>query len=218
VPFLLAVTAAQWSPLLTATIAMPWLGALLAAKPNFAIPYLATAPRRKQVAASFVVGALIVALSIVLAPDWPLRWIRIVARAPGFTSPIAHRGGLLVLLALTRWRRPEARLLLGMACVPHNMVLYEALPLFLIPRTFRESLWLALLSSLAAIFTMFFVSPYPRTITENYFQGDVIVALQYLPCLIMVLRRPNEGPVPAWLDATIRRARMRFVSPATPAD
>jgi hypothetical protein len=30
--------------------------------------------------------------------------------------------------------------------------------------------------------------------------GDLMVALLYLPCLIMVLRRPNEGDVPSWAE------------------
>jgi hypothetical protein len=51
---------------------------------------------------------------------------------------VFQAGGFVALLGLFRWRRPEARLLVALACVPQTMLLYEALPPFLIPRTIGE--------------------------------------------------------------------------------
>jgi hypothetical protein len=39
--------------------------------------------------------------------------------------------------------------------------------------------------------------------------GDLALALVYLPCVIMVLRRPNDGALPPWVDRLWRRARGR---------
>lgn len=205
--FLVAAGAAQWSPLLTAGSVTPALAWLLAAKPNVAAALLFGSNRRGVWVAALGGALGLVAVSLVLLPNWPREWLAILRTVPGMTFPIAHRGGPLLLLALLRWRRPEARLLLGLALVPQNMVIYETVPLFLIPRTFRESLMLALLSTLALAFTFAFVPLTPHSMVENYYQGDVLVALLYLPALIMILRRRNEGDLPTWLEHPTQRVR-----------
>ena len=65
-----------------------------------------------------------------------------------------------MLLAILRWRRPEARLLIALACVPQSMLLYETVPLFLVPRTFRESALLVALSYVA-LRAVAYGGPYP---------------------------------------------------------
>jgi hypothetical protein len=204
--FLMAVTAAQWSPLLTAALLLPWLGWTFAAKPTIGAALWVARPRLAP-----VIGcAVLVAATLVVRPSWPLEWLTALAAGPHFRAPVQHVGGVLVLLALTRWRRPEARLLAALACIPQTTVAYEALPLFLVPQRRSEGLTLAVLSQVvfaaqrvvqatltAPGFPMTWLDAFTATVDIT---GDLMVALLYLPCLIMVLRRPNEGAVPAWAE------------------
>ena len=60
--------------------------------------------------------------------------------------------------------------------------------------------------------------PDPRTQGQYFIlSGKLIVWLLYLPCVAMVLRRPNEGVVPAWLDARLA-ALPRWLRGHTPQD
>jgi hypothetical protein len=108
-------------------------------------------------------------------------------------------GGVFTLLALLRWRRWEAWLLLAMVCTPQTWGWYNALMLFVIPATWREACVLALVSSLGAILGGYLIGP-----VESFeaFQGSLMVATGYLPAMLIVLRRPNVGTPPAWLSTT----------------
>jgi hypothetical protein len=103
------------------------------------------------------------------------------------------------LLALARWRRPEARLLATLSLVPHTMTWYDALPLMLIPATFRQLLVLGILSHLAT----FIAAPLGfRYDGAALLSASAPIALWglYVPALVLVLRRPNEGDLPEWLE------------------
>ena len=98
-------------------------------------------------------------------------------------APVTLPGGALVLLAGLRWRRPEARLLLAMACLPHTVAFYEAVPLFLVPQRWTEAcgLW-------ASTLIAYLLARHAGT----YIAGaHLIVWLGYLPAVAMVLLRPN---------------------------
>jgi hypothetical protein len=112
-------------------------------------------------------------------------------------------GGPLALLALLRWRRTEARLLVALACVPQSLMLYDTVPLFLVPRTFRESALLVALSYIA-LGAVTRGGPYPDIAHYALASGRVTTVLLYLPCVAMVLKRPNDGAVPGWLDRFVR--------------
>jgi len=198
----LAVLAAQWSPLLTALLCMPSLAYLVPIKPNIGfalVAYLPTTPVVRRVLASGIGLTLIACL---ILPSWPQDWLQLVRNAPHFTVPVSHLGGPLLLLSLMRWRCPEARLLMALSVVPQNMVIYATLPLFLIPRTFRESLVMTTLNNTAFAFIILALG-LPRTSAENYYNGDALVALCYLPCLVTILRRPNEGSMPDWIERAV---------------
>jgi hypothetical protein len=104
-------------------------------------------------------------------------------------------GGFLLLLAALRWRRPEARLLLAVACVPHTPSLYDVLLLFFACHTLRETLTLAILTH--ALFWGWISFGSGATFDAYALGlGQAAVFVVYLPVLVMILRRPNEFPHP----------------------
>jgi hypothetical protein len=116
-------------------------------------------------------------------------------------------GGVWTLLLLFRWRRPEARLVLALACVPQTPLLYGTVPLFVAPNTIVEGgiLWLG--SWLAAAW-LSLAGPYASRFARFSASATAIGWLMYLPCVAMLLRRPNEGPAPAWLERLLSRSRL----------
>lgn len=212
----------QWSFIIAAAALMPSLGLVLAAKPTTGLAAFSYRPTIRSAAG---VVAL-VALSFVVQPGWAGDWIAAVHTAvPHFSptavahekvagemtflAPVSRFGGVLLLLAALRWRRPEARYLLVLAFIPQNMVLYECVLLYIIPATLTESLWLVILSYVA-YFGPILVQLAGMADTHHFrvwAQGNWMLTCQYLPCLIMVLRRPNEGYAPARLTRAIGSGR-----------
>jgi hypothetical protein len=85
-------------------------------------------------------------------------------------------------------------------CVPITLMAYETVPLFLIPRTFWETAALVGLSYTQHHLTVM-LTPVPWTHEAmTAISGNLFVLLLYLPVTIMVLRRPNAGPAPRWLE------------------
>jgi hypothetical protein len=123
------------------------------------------------------------------------------------SAPLAHWrvGAPLVLLALLRWRRPEARWLVALACVPQSTIVYEGLYFLLFPRTLRGVTLMAT-ASFGALWMQDRISAWaPTTAALQWAVGDVLVVFFYLPALVLVLRRENAGEVPRWPDALVRR-------------
>ena len=207
-PLIYAVDTAQWSPLLAAAVGIPALGVLYAAKPTIGAALFAARPTRTA-----AIGALLlVAVSLVLLPSWPADWLRTLRETSLFTQggtpyvpPVALPGGALALLCLLRWRRPEARLVAALACVPQTLLLYEAVPLLLVPATRNEVLALVLASH-AALGWVQWHAPYAAPADWVATSGGAMVLLLYLPCTAMVLRRANEGAVPRGLERLLARA------------
>ena len=150
----LAAETVQWSPLLGAAYGIPWLGVLLCAKPTIGFAIWVARPTRIALVGSLV----LLAVSLALLPTWPADWFAAIrhtslATAGGtpYLAPIGTPGGVLAAALLLRWRRPEARLVLALACMPQTPLLYETVPLFLVPVSIAEGgvLWLG--SWLAAL-------------------------------------------------------------------
>ncbi len=199
-----SVIAAQAAPLLTAAMLVPpllWLGAL---KPNIGLVMLAYRPSWPS--AAVMLGIAIACLAI--RPTWPSEWLATVGQSPFHFAPWRFPGGILMLLALVRWRRPEARMLAMLCLVPSAPIAYEALPLFLIPKTKREMLALALLSVAMVAVTKDY-SEQQETAAYLARARPAIIWLLYIPALVMLLRRPNVGAVPAWIDRASLRLRAR---------
>jgi hypothetical protein len=117
--------------------------------------------------------------------------------------------GVLLLAAVARWRRPEARLLTALACIPQTPTFYDHVLVFVVARTARESLVLVVLT-FAVYFAVAFAAPFETFQQWGDFVANATNALIYAPAVIMVLRRPNEGTVPPLLE----RVAARFRSPS----
>jgi hypothetical protein len=190
----------QWSMLLTAAVFAPALSAAGAIKPNIGIGLLAYRPTWQTAAAMLAFAAL----GLLIIPDWPRQWLAtlggpVTSGTPIHYSPIRSPGGLVALLALLRWRRPEARLLAAMSIVPQSPFVYEVLPLFAVARTRFETYALVIGTDVALAF--YVLLPKKDMVAYFHYNGIAVFACVYVVALILVFRRANEGAVPVWLEA-----------------
>lgn len=185
----------QWSALMLGTVLLSnglWGGALLSCKPTTAIWLWAMRPSWRA-----ILGALgAYAISLAVRPTWPLEWWAVLNRdyAPVIPATLPL-GFLIVIAAALRWRRPEARLLLAMCCVPHTTLFYEALPLFvMVPKTWTEA-WLLCAGSWISYATFAaYIAGHPTTVAHSQYLGGLwsLVGI-YAPCAILLLRRDNAS-------------------------
>lgn len=188
--FLIAAGAAQWSPLLTAAMGIPALAFFFAAKPTVGLALAIGGSPRVRIFA--LIGAAVLGVaSLALFPRWPAAWLDSLSTATQVAPPLLRSGGFAVLLVLLRWRRADARMLLALACVPQTGSWYEILPLFLIPASAVEMMVLVALSSSGFLLQDFIMTAANET-EFNQQVGALMVALAYLPAVVMILRRPNE--------------------------
>jgi hypothetical protein len=119
-------------------------------------------------------------------------------------APVTALGGPLLLLAALRWRRWDARLLLAMAIVPQTPAIYTVLPIGLLSLTRMQALLFCLSTHLAFAAQFWFV---PRAAPNTHAEVATVClnAFVYLPWLVAVLRRPNEGTMPEWLNRATTR-------------
>jgi hypothetical protein len=197
--FIVAVRAGQWSPLYCAAYLMAPVAWMLSAKPTLGLAIAAGArtPRTIRVAAAGSV--ILIVVSLALLPRWPAEWIGAVAHDAEMGPAIAWTGGPVIMLALLRWRRPEARLLLALGLIPTTASWYEALPLLLIAQTRREAQVLSMTSSVGYILQGAFLTS--EGIIVRHDTRLLMMAFCYLPALFLVLRRPYVGRMPLG-DAT----------------
>jgi hypothetical protein len=204
----LAAEAVQWSPLLGAAFGIPWLGVLLSSKPTIGLAIFAARPTR----AAILGTAAMLTVSLALIPGWPLDWLAALRHTSLATTggtpyfaPVRTAGGAFAALALLRWRRPEARLVFMLACVPQTPLLYETVPLFLVPATITEGgvIWLG--SWLAALWVSM-AGPYDGDLERFTVSARAIGWCLYLPCVVIILRRQNAGALPPriarWLETS----------------
>jgi hypothetical protein len=199
----LAISIAQFSPYYFAGALVPGWQVLAAAKPTLGLIVWCYRPTWW----AFIGAAILGTISFLILPTWVQEW-QSQLTGVGWYLPAAaiwRGGGPLLLLAALRWRRPEARLLLALAFVPHNFAWYDQLLVFLVAERPKDlwSLfalsWVAAFGSAYALFDLGYINrPDPFSI----FRIPTVLLL-YLPALWMVLRRPNEGRVPRWLERRI---------------
>lgn len=146
--FLVSAINGAWTLVVTAALFLPWLSALLVTKPNLAVPAFAYRPTRIAV----VVGGALVLWSFALQPTWLSEWIAATRTLVGHPPPIASSAAIIALVLLWRWRRPETRLVLAMACVPQQAYMYDQLPLWAVAESKDDFLWLTLSSAIVYLF------------------------------------------------------------------
>jgi hypothetical protein len=193
-----AAVMGQWSILLSAALFLPWLSFAWAVKPNVGVPLLGTSLSWR----SGLAMATLTALSLLMMPTWPREWVGQLSGTPHF-SPLRTGVGALTIAALLRWRRPEARLVALLGVVPQSPYAYEVLPLFLVPQTRAQTYVLVIGSDIVMA-----VNALTRGMgksTHLLLNSLAIVVAMYLPALVMVLRRPNEGCLPTWLERLSQR-------------
>lgn len=196
--FLLAFSVANWPPLLMASAVLPGMGWLAAAKPNIGIVAFAYRPRWSSV----IGGIAIVLVSFVVIPRWPIEWLSHVAKQEiPHASTFAWPLGVVGFAGLLRWRTPEGRALVAFTLIPVSAFPYDHLMLWLIPRTFREALLLTWTAWLTVPAILGFNADASRT-TLLLIQGALTLGT-VVPATIMVLRHPNVGPAPPWLERLV---------------
>lgn len=206
ITFLVSVDLVQWSLLITTMFFFPRIGGLVAAKPNFGLPLLASLSRPRDALWIAAGGAALVAVSLAIRPTWPAEWLDNVRSAPHFRAPVARSFGFVLLLAALRWRRPEARWLLGLSLVPQAPSFYDPILLVVICGVWWEA------AILCAGTWMLFAWVGAHAPQGDYagwgsVVGNATTWFCYLPCLLMLLRRPNtspeRGPVPGMAASSV---------------
>lgn len=181
--FFWALQSVQWTPLFAAAVLVPALQPLWSVKPTTGLALFAGYPNWRTVA-----GALgLLAIAFAVWPTWLGDWLTAAARAP-HRPAILHPGGFILVLALLRWRLPEARQLAVLACVPTSPHLYEGLPLLLAARSRRELLVLAVCGGLGLAVTAVAPPSAGPGPDHGLIPWAIVFASSYLPALVVVLR------------------------------
>jgi len=198
--YLSAMSLLQWSPLAACAILAPAaFGWMVAGKPNLGMLTVAAARDRRALAWMVGWAVCLTLLAFVVLPSWLAAWRAAIADAAHVRPYLLRPGGFLLLLGLLRWRRPEGRLLAVLAIVPNTFGAADGLLLFTLPHSFREGLVLALLTH----GVNFYLALQPRAATHEAAIASstaAALAFMYLPALLVVLRRPNEGAAPPFLE------------------
>lgn len=189
-----AVGLAQWSPGLLAACSLPWLGFIVAAKPNVGLAVIAGARSRRDLIVMVAGILLLTAASFALAPHWLAGWSTAIRDAPHIRPLILEwrYGGPLLLLAALWWRDPRARLLFTLAIVPMNPALYEGVLLFAIPSRAIQAAILALASWFVTPLTAEWLRPGAAYLEATRASAHAMLVLMFLPALISVAIHAHE--------------------------
>jgi hypothetical protein len=197
--FLSSARLGQWSILITAGLFFPWLAVFAIAKPQTAIPVIAGSTSQKSIVFAVVGGVILFGISIVMQPHWIGFWLDNVRRAEHMEPPITRLAGLLIFLVLLRWRRPESWLVLLLASLPQSWGWYGTLALFTVPATFGESVFLAGVATIGGNIAALAMPAHPSIDGFYTWTATSVILTVYAPAVLLILRRPNEGPSPWWL-------------------
>jgi len=188
----MAASLGQWAPLIMAAVLLPGLGFLAVCKPNIGVALALARPTRAAVYG----GAAVLVASLAFDVHWPMKWIANLRTMQGHPPPLFTLAGIVLVAALLRWRREDARLVLAMAAVPQLPMFADQLPLMLVARTRVEGMVLALLGHIGGVLWIKTQTPgaHPSANAAIW-----VLAFAYYPALALVLRRPNEGSLRDWL-------------------
>jgi hypothetical protein len=197
-PYLFAMVSGQTTPLMVAASLIPALGFLQVLRPNTSAPLWIARPTWMA-----LLGAIgILVLSIVILPTWPRDWwLALPVDTAQLVPPIMRPLGFILLLAAIRWRTPEGRLILATAFAPQSTLLYELVPMSLVPGNRLEMLvyvaasWIPLLVADRLLIA-------PGSAEWGTIGWQVTLFAGYVPMLALVLRRrPGDKQLPKfWLE------------------
>jgi hypothetical protein len=178
--FVMALKVGQWSPVLTLAALVPAFGCLAAIKPTLGLGALFYRLDWR----AFAGAALLAIASIAILPAWPREWLANLHHVTSHPPPIATPLGVVLILAVFRWRTPEGRFLLAMACVPQLLFFADQLPVYLVARTRTQMATLALCGTVAwlAWFVQLKTGDLYVTMAAPYVTIGV-----YAPALLLVL-------------------------------
>jgi hypothetical protein len=179
--FVMALKVGQWSPVLTVAALVPALGWLAAVKPTLGLGALFYRLDWR----AFAGAALLAVASIAILPAWPREWLANLHHVASHPPPIATPLGVALILAAIRWRTPEGRLLLAMACVPQLMFFADQLPVYLVARTRAQMAALALCGTIAWL--AWFIQLETGDLYVMKAAPYVMLGV-YAPALLLVLR------------------------------
>jgi hypothetical protein len=189
-PTLIALGRGQASPLLLAAAFIPalsWLGTI---KPNIAIALLPASRNLRTTMVAGVIGTVILlGISFAIEPTWLSQWRDAVSHKNDSAPIILRFAGFLVLIALVRWRRRDAWLVLLLACLPQTPSLYDAVPLFAVPRGARETAILALGGNLAFLALVSGIG-FPAATAYGVRVTTLSLVFMYLPTVVLLLIQP----------------------------
>jgi hypothetical protein len=175
--YLVAMRSGQTTPLMVAAALVPALGFLLAVRPNTGAALWIGWPSLR----ALVGAAVFLGLSLAVLPSWPWDWwMALPFDNTGLMPPVLRPFGVVLLLAVLRWRAPEGRLILATAFIPQTTLPYELVALALIPASWLEmaiyvaGTWIAVVSA-----------------ERMGVSWPVTLCAVYLPMLYLVLRRPG---------------------------
>ncbi len=180
-PYWAALLVVQWTPLISAAAFFPFLLPVTMAKPQVGLPVALTHLSRRGLAACVVV----LLVTFVLMPNWLAYWIPLLKGYQHY-FPLLVFPGPLLLLALLRYRDPDAQLLLLASIMPQRWF-YDPLILWLIPKSRREILATVFFSWGAGIWRWYHM---PTSFTQV---GRWTVLCIYLPMLVIVLRKGSKA-------------------------
>lgn len=180
-PYWASLLTAQWTTLIAAGAFFPALLPVTMMKPQIGLPVFLTRLSGRGMLACVVVAAA----SFAILPHWLSLWLGQAHYYEHFVPLLVFPGPLL-LLALWRYRDRDAWLLVLCAIMPQRWF-YDALTLWLIPKSRREILLPTAFSWGAGIWRWYH---WPGSFTEV---GRAAVIFLYLPMLVVVLARGRSG-------------------------
>lgn len=189
----------HWTPLFYAMWSTPALASIAGVKPTVGGAIIAAKGRRSFVLTAVGGAAVLTAISFMLQPRWVPDWLAQVRSADHFSVPLLRPGGFLLVLAILRWRRPEARLLLALAIPPQTPSFYDPLLVFLVAESAFEVMTLVAAGHVLD-YVLTLVGPFATTRIALKAVGHYGMWFLYVPALAMVLNRPNVGTAPAWIE------------------
>ena len=199
-PFLFSVQTANWPPVLAASALLPALGWLAVVKPNLGVVSLVYAPSRL----AFGGIGVIVVVSLLLRPGWPVEWLGHIGEQPIQHYPALFWPlGVVGLAGLFRWRTREGRALAALTVVPTATLPYDWLLLWLCARSGLET---AALTAVAWGTWLTLLATGPHNLADAWTVGHLLLSLGWiLPAAVIVLKRPNVGAVPSMIERALVR-------------